>query len=501
MTVYGITPAGFVIKRFEVILQELIDALKAASAWGPGVNVLPDSPLGQLLNIFGEREALVWELAQDVYDSQYPDSASGASLDNVSTLIGVERLPSTQSIVVCTFTGTSGTLIPAGSIVSTNPGGNRFFTLADLTIPPGGSIDGTLNSDEYGPIAAPAGTLKTIITKVSGWVSVINDEDADMGEAIESDPDLRIRRLQSLQIGGRSTVGGMFANLLQTVEDVTAVLVVENETDIIDAEGRPPHSVESIVKGGTDQNILDAIWDLKPAGIQTAATSPESVVGTVVDSEGYVHTIRFSRPSEIDVWMHIEIEVDSNFFNVGSKQKNTITVLSADVGKTYTVGINGTDFSYVAIGGDDEAKIAEELEDAIATGLWVPVDSSYIAPGADEFFTLTSKYEGNPFTLEVSDEADLEIADVTPSSGDQSGVEDAVQAYAEIEQNIGVDVIRSKYFTPINSASQHILSINVRISETRWPGGGPTGGETNIEILASEIGDLDTTRTTIEVMP
>ena len=507
---FGITPTGFVIKRFEDIFAEIVASLKAATQWGPGVNVSSDSPLGELLGICAEREALVWEVAQAIYDSTYPDSATEASLDNVCTLIGVERLDATRSTVTETLAGVAGTVVGAGSLIATDPGGDQFETLVAAIIGAGGTVDVAMRAVEYGAIAAPAATLKTIITNVAGWDTASNVEDADHGREIETDAELRLRRFLSLQIGGRSTVGGLFANLLQRIDDVFAVAVVENDGDVVDAEGRPPHSVECIVKGGLEQEILDMIWDLKAAGIATCSTAigANNISGDVTDSQGYVHTVNYSKPTSIDLWVHIEIEVDEGSFNVGSALKEKVTVTDNELA-SYEVTINKADpldppFIYtppLPLGSKTKAEIATELINVINTtdGRWVPVMASEDAAG-DDFFYLTSDYEGNDFSLTVGTGMTITTPPITPSSGDQKAVEDAVLAYAEANQGIGDDFIRSKYYTPVNAASDHILTINVRVSTTRWPNAGPLGGEANVAILMSQIGDLDTTRTTVEVI-
>ena len=81
MTTYGITADGFVIKRMADIKSEMEASLR--SAFGNQINLLPTELLGQIVGIMSEREAIVWELAEQIYNSQYPDTASGIQLDNV----------------------------------------------------------------------------------------------------------------------------------------------------------------------------------------------------------------------------------------------------------------------------------------------------------------------------------------------------------------------------------------------------------------------------------
>jgi len=495
MTEYGVTTTGFVIKRLAIIKAEIETALKSATSWGTAVNLSADGPLGQLIGLFAEREALIWELAQAVYDAMYPDSAAGAALDNVCAMIGVERRSSSRSVVTLTCTGTPGTTIGVDKYISTVPGSNRFYTSVASVIGVGGTVEVVCYSDELGPIAASANTLTDIITKVTGWTSCANAKDAVLGDDTEIDYNLRLRRLQSLQVGGKSTVGGMYANLLQNIDGVEQVSVIENDTDSIDSDGRPPHSIECVVKGGDDTEIAELIWSLKPAGIQTCGTSDDVVTETVTDDEGYGHDVTFSRPSDINIWVHIEINVDGSEFNVGSDQKVKVKIL-LNTGTDYDLSIQSTDFSYTKVALDTKADIAAGVASAINSGDWVPATATY--PAGEDYFWLESDFEGNAFSVVIDDDTLMEVVDDTPNTGDAIAVVANVLAYAEANQTIGKDVVISRYFTPVNEASDGIVSITVRLSKTRWSPA-PSGGESNIDIARSENGDLGTTRTTVEV--
>jgi uncharacterized phage protein gp47/JayE len=76
------------------------------------------------------------------------------------------------------------------------------------------------------------------------------------------------------------------------VDGVESVTVFENTSDTTDVDGMPPHSVEVLVEGGDDQDILDAVFDSVAAGIQKHGTE----TGTVTDDQGDDHTVKFSRP-------------------------------------------------------------------------------------------------------------------------------------------------------------------------------------------------------------
>lgn len=69
---------------------------------------------------------------------------------------------------------------------------------------------------------------------------------------------------------------------------------------------RPPHSFEAVVIGGTDQDIGDKIWIVKPAGIQTHGNTSVDIE----DSEGDNQVMKFSRPVNKYVWIKVEITLN-----------------------------------------------------------------------------------------------------------------------------------------------------------------------------------------------
>ena len=131
---FGLSTEGFSRKRLDDIKGEIEQALR--QKFGNFINLLPQSVFGQLVGVFADREAELWEMAEDVYNSQYPDTAEGVSLDNVCALSGIVRQPATKSTIlnVCLF-GTAGTFVPAGTgfSVAGNPLA-KFITNADKTL-------------------------------------------------------------------------------------------------------------------------------------------------------------------------------------------------------------------------------------------------------------------------------------------------------------------------------------------------------------------------------
>lgn len=166
-----------------------------------------------------------------------------------------------------------------------------------------------------GATAAPASSLTIIESAVVGWDSVNNALDAVIGTDIESDPDFKLRRLQELAIVGRATPNAVVSKILE-IDAVTAVVLFENDDEITDARDIPAKSLLIVVQGGADQDIGDEIWDVVAAGIKTIG----GVDVTVVDNQGDSHTVKFSRPTEVDIYVEVTLTTNALFPTDGLQQ-------------------------------------------------------------------------------------------------------------------------------------------------------------------------------------
>ena len=200
----GVESTGFVKKTLAVLLAE-IEADERADI-SPSLNLQGDSVFGQLNGVFADKLSEGWDVSEAVYNSFNPELATDASLDALGAITGAIRLPATKSTVTITCGGTPATLLPAGRVVSVAGVGDRFVSLADATIGGGGTVEVEFESEEFGPIASPSGTLTIIETPVAGWATAINALDADPGTLIETDVAFRQRRIALLRVSGAGTV-------------------------------------------------------------------------------------------------------------------------------------------------------------------------------------------------------------------------------------------------------------------------------------------------------
>lgn len=305
----GLTSTGFETKTLTEIIDEINASLR--NLLGQDLSLDEATVLGIFVGVIADRIVEVWELADEVYGSQYPDSAVTAGLDGVSAITGTVREVATKSTATATLNIDAAVTVPTGSVVSVD--GNplaRFVTLADAVGPGPGAQDVAveMEAEETGPSAAPSGTLTVIETPVAGWNTSTNAADAELGTVIETDAALRLRREDELQAGGAGPLDAIRGGLLQ-VDDVTEAKVFQNVTLVTDGDGVPGKAFESVVLGGTDQDIIDKIWEKGPAGIETHGGES----GTIIDSQGDSHTIEFSRPTEIDIWIIVDVTTDDDY--------------------------------------------------------------------------------------------------------------------------------------------------------------------------------------------
>lgn len=329
----GLTSQGFQTKTFDEIKNELIQSFE--SFYGP-INTSPESAIGQQINIQAEREAELWDAMQAIYNSQYPDTASGLSLDYAVQLTFITRRAATKTQVDVNLTGTAGTLIAAGSQAS-DDAGNVYELRNDVTLDSNGDGSGVMLALEEGSLVVLANTLTNIETPISGWDTVNNPQDGTTGRDRESDDELRNRRQNSLTIASGCTVEGIRSRLLTDVDNVISARVIENPTENTDNDGRPPHSFEAIVGGGDQQDIADKIWETKPAGIQTYGNT--TVI--VTDSQGIDHAIDFSRPIQVFIWAKITLEPNGvGTFPSNSQAESIAKEKIVEFGNTLSVGDN-----------------------------------------------------------------------------------------------------------------------------------------------------------------
>lgn len=493
----GVEPTGFVRLEYNDIVTAIKNALRSSPAWGPTTDMENDSDIGQLIALFAEREALLWEFIETVYNILDPDAAEGAALDNLCKILGLNRLPATYTTINETFYGTNGTSILAGTIVANPDTGDQFTTDSNIIIT-GGSTSVACTCTVAGAVRAPAGSITQMVTIVSGVTSCTNAADGDVGAGIENDTDYRERREESLQAAGTGPADAIAARLVAEVVGMEEAIVLENAASLPDADGRPGHSFEAVVRGTSDHaDILNKIWELKPAGIQTCTTATGAYAksGAVTDAAGGIHTLYYSLANDLDVYMHVAIDVTADF-NRGCAMVAEVSVVTLADSTAYTCTINGVVFSFTSPVGPTALQIVMGLMAAINAGVglsFVPVTATLDG----DLLVLTADYYGYAFSCSV--DSRLSVATKQEAEGDQLTIIEAICDHADDIQHLGKNVVCRNYFAAVdevgNISDEGTYGIVITASKTTAdPAGMST---TNVEMDANEYADFDSTRVTV----
>jgi hypothetical protein len=308
-----------------------------------------------------------------------PDTSQGILLDNIMKLVGLSRKQATFSTVdLLLISIAGGVTVAAGKQAGVPTTTARFNTDSDamliespwvagpyavgdiistrddlriyvctvagvaVTSPTGESddeIDGTAHWSYVAPgkyfavvsatasiVGAVQGYARTIIeieTPVSDWTTVTNLANAAVGQETETDFDARNRRAQSFGRGGLNSLESVRAAVL-AVDGVSTCTIFENDTDNT-VDSIPPHSFETLVEGGVDQDIINAIFERRPGGTQPYG----STSGLAINSNGDSHAIGFSRPTDIDVYVAATLTYEANSFPIDGNAQTQAAIVAA----------------------------------------------------------------------------------------------------------------------------------------------------------------------------
>ncbi|WP_310883757.1 baseplate J/gp47 family protein [Priestia megaterium] len=307
---------GFKRKTYQDLKGDMED--KCREMFGTDINLSSKSPLGILLMIFAWFLSLVWEIAERVYNSAYVSKATGVQLDRLGPYIGISRNGATRSYGEIQIKGTPGHVVEAG---------NQFKTAKEVVFDLTDNVEIGSNSYGIGPVectvAGEIGNVGpdeiTVIVNPSDKVeSVTNVEATTGGEEEETDSEFRARYFQS------SSQGTSLLDSILSVPGVRYALVNQNVYPV-EQNGIPPHAIAPFVFGGNDQEIAAIILKKKPGGIQSYGTTNVDVL----DSQGITHTIGFSRPNFIDIYVKVTVTPGAKFPSNGKSllQQTILTYL------------------------------------------------------------------------------------------------------------------------------------------------------------------------------
>ncbi len=257
------TENGLELNDTSTILEQVKNVFTTAF---PDLNTDPSTPQGQIITSLTE---LLTQAQQDIVEfaNIFVNGGTGIWLDAYAkTYYGITRKQASKGSVTALISGTIGTIIPAG--FTAKSGDYEYSTISEYTIESDGSCYAELLAKDTGSFSIDAGTLTTIITPVKGVERITNPYESTSGADTETDNELRLRVLNSLNYRAVSIFDGLLAQIEQ-LAGVQKIAGKENYTkNSIEYKGITiePNSIAIVVKGGDLKQIGKVILENKTVG-------------------------------------------------------------------------------------------------------------------------------------------------------------------------------------------------------------------------------------------
>lgn len=315
---WGLTEHGYVAPRTADFLTIIRDSLAAALSDAMGQEITVDWSrdvfLGNVTAIMAARLGEIGEATQALVDAFDPENAQEYALDTLCLLVGVRRRPATRGTISVHVTGTPGTVIPAGRMISI--AGVRWTLAQDTEIGVSGTGDGLFTAATPGRIHVPAGPAQ-IVTPTDGWTGAEVLLPDAVGQDRETDSELRRRRQQSLQTAGSGSHNALIGALL-ALEFVEAAVVLDNDTAApatIGGVSLDPHSVAIIIHPSTltDEQIARVALTIYGHGLFGTRTMGSDAVASIRDRAGGRKVIRFDFATQQPVSVEVSLTLATGY--------------------------------------------------------------------------------------------------------------------------------------------------------------------------------------------
>lgn len=333
---------GLHIPTYNDILEDMLAAMK--QIYGDDIYLDNSSPDYQLLSIFALKQSDTLQALAYAYNARSPETAIGASLDSVVKLNGIKRKDASQSTCQVKITGTPFTQIVDGAV--RDRAGLTWDLPSSVVIDSSGTTYTVATCRTAGAVSALAGDIAQIETPTYGWVSVTNEVAAVLGNAQETDAQLRERQTISTANPSQTMLDGT-KGAIAALKNVSRYAVYENDTNVSSVTddnpyGLPAHSVTCVVEGGTDEDVAEAIFLHKGIGCYTHG----DVEVQYTDQNDYINRVRFFRPVYKDIFVKVVIKKYTGYIS------------------TMTVKVREAVYSYLAaltIGSDVSASVLSNI--------------------------------------------------------------------------------------------------------------------------------------------
>lgn len=459
---FGVTSAGFKAKRLADIKSELEASFKGV--FGNNINLDARGPFGQIIGLMAEELETQWELAEETYNSEFPQNAQGIGVDNTLDLVGLRRKNPTNSTAFLTFYGDPTTVIPVGSQVSRPDIPTTIFE-----VDAAGTINAGTGTDEVQRIdfsAVPdAGDWEVDFDGQTTNTLAFNITNAQLQTELEN---LSNVGAGNISVSGDFSTGFVltFQNALGEADQPQITIPTNNLTSGGPAVSATPSTTTggvrpnvTVTAAATETGSLDA-----PAGTLTNLDTPIAGVDNVTNL------------LDAELGQDLESDADAKARrneSVAIPGHSTVPAIFADLlqldgveavrifeNESFVELDGRPPKSYEAvIQGGDDTEIAQELLDTKGAGIQLVGSTSVVLKDIQGFDKTV--FFSRPTAVPIYLEVDLKTNAEFPANGLQAA-EDALLAFGDA-LNISDDVIViPKLLCSLESISG-IIDVDIRI--------------------------------------
>lgn len=321
-----ISENGIQIDDLYTIQNRLVSAFK--SIYGDDVNLDSDTPDGQLLGLFSQELANVHQAVSFIVQMLDPYQATGQWLEQRAMYAGITRITASYSYIDdVIITGTPKTTIPTNSIFI-DRSKNKWVSTEEVTLNSNGSARTKFRSLELGNYIINSLEEFTPSTIIIGIERVTANSNSYGGVDEETDEQLLNRFMLSHSINNFDDRQGLQSALLNII-GVSKCVVYENFTSNTDEKNIPPHSLNAVVLGGSDEKIAEVITKKKIGGCGL-----HGQIEITHLQDGLSRKVFFDRPTKIDINVSMVIGRYKSFDDINTAQiQRNLKKLNFNIGE------------------------------------------------------------------------------------------------------------------------------------------------------------------------
>jgi uncharacterized phage protein gp47/JayE len=471
----SLTEEGFDRPRLNEIKadydQRFTDAL------GP-INTSPDAVAGQIIGIFVAALDDAYEALQNTYDSMYPFSAEGTSLDGAVSFVGLERLAATPTTVVAMCYGAEGTLLPAGALARSLD--NRQYVV---------TADTVISRSSAGDVLVEPNTITNGATYqvIAGGVSVAYTADGSASAAeITAGLAALFNPLNFLATAANGVLRlrsiDLYSDFTLTVDSKLTITTLSTPV-VFTSLDLGAYALPAAALTRMDSSILG--WD--EVNNPVAGATGRFVETDEELRERHSNSVRVTGAATAQaIRSRLLAEVDS------------VTYVAIYENRTNVVDEFGTpahSFEAVISGGLNQA-VADKLFEVKPAGIETYGNTSIqvFDENGDvqtcHFSRPLDKFAWIRVTVVTLNEEEVLTSEIIQT------IKDAVMAYSDTV-GIGEDIITQRFYGPIYDSTSGIGSITVEAALTTTSGGTPTYGTANVSVARAELALFAESRITV----